>query len=220
MKIGVFDSGKGGAAVAQHLSTAFVDDDVMFVDDRSNVPYGSRTADEVQALTRKAITPLIDAGCNPIVIACNTATALAIDALREAFPDTNFVGIEPMVKPAAQHSRTKKIAVLATPATLKSHRYAQLKKRWADDCEVIEPDCSAWAALIENGAERDVPIESVIADLLKASVDGIVLGCTHYHWIRDRARNSAGNFATVYEPSQAIEMRISEIRSKAAERQQ
>lgn len=220
MKIGVFDSGKGGVAVAAYLREVFPDEAILFADDHAHVPYGTKTAQEIFALTDAAIQPLLSEGCNPIVIACNTATALAIERLRLAYPQTGFIGIEPMVKPAALHSKTKRIAVLATPATIGSTRYRELKARWARECVVIEPDCSTWATLIENGDQDTVQIESVVELLVAQSIDAIVLGCTHYHWLADRARTAARGKATVYEPSQAIALRVTEIRSKVAARLQ
>jgi len=208
MRIGVFDSGIGGKAVALRLQDLFPTDAVLSVNDHAHVPYGTRTDEEIVSLTDAALQPLFAAHCDVIVLACNTATAVAIDTLRERYPDTPFVGIEPMIKPAARLTKSHVIAVLATPGTLRSQRYRALKKKWAQDVTVIEPDCSRWAALIEDGHADVVPVEAACQQLLERNVDSIVLGCTHYHWLKERFMIAAEDRATIFEPSDAIGERI------------
>jgi glutamate racemase len=211
MKIGVFDSGIGGEAVAQQLQLLLPDAEVIAVNDRAHVPYGSRSADEIIRLTDAAIQPLFATNCDAIVIACNTATTVAIATLRERYPDTPFVGIEPMVKPAGAMTKTGHIAVFATPATLASDRYQSLKDTWDSGVIVDEPDCSTWAPLIEAGKSDEVPIESYIENVVNNGADVIVLGCTHYHWLKARAVEAAGDKAVILEPSDAISRRISSL---------
>ena len=208
MKIGVFDSGIGGKAVAEELQRLIPDAEVLYVSDSAHVPYGGRPQQEIIELTEAAIQPLLDAACDAIVIACNTATTNAIEALRQAHPAQHFVGLEPMVKPAAALTKTKTIAVLATPATLASERYAQLKNDWAADITVIEPDSASWASNIEHDAIEKIPLETTMSALKDNDVDVIVLGCTHYHWLKDRIEQLAGPTVTVLEPSNAIKERI------------
>jgi glutamate racemase len=113
-----------------------------------------------------------------------------------------------MVKPAAAITKSKIIAVLATPRTLQSDRYNELKQTWAKDITVLEPDCSGWAKLIEDGSSSRVQVEATIAGLLQENVDVIVLGCTHYHMIKERIVDAAGDSVTVLEPTDAIANRI------------
>lgn len=213
MKIGVFDSGIGGQAVADRLSELLLEADIICVNDHQHVPYGIRTAEEIISLTIAAVQPLIQAQCDAIVIACNTATTVAIAQLRIAYPSTNFIGIEPMIKPASELTRTKTIAVLATSATLASGQYSELKATWAQGIAVIEPDCASWAALIEAGQSNQVPIEETVNDAITNGADVIVLACTHYHWLKERAEDAAASRATVLEPSDAISNRILTILS-------
>jgi len=208
MKIGVFDSGIGGQAVADRLSELLPEADIICINDHQHVPYGTRTAGDIIALTTAAIVPLIQANCDAIVIACNTATTVAIAQLRITYPTTHFIGIEPMIKPAAELTRTKTIAVLATSATLASPQYAALKATWASSMAVIEPDCASWATLIETGQSDQVPIEETVTDAITNGADVIVLACTHYHWLKERAEDAAASRATVLEPSDAISNRI------------
>jgi glutamate racemase len=211
MKIGVFDSGIGGKAVAERLQELIPSAEIMFVDDHDHVPYGTRLDNEILDLTTAAIQPLLQEKCDAIVIACNTATTVAITHLREKYPETKFVGIEPMIKPAAALTKSRHIAVLATPATLRSERYNELKAKWAPGLTLYEPDCASWAELIEAGKTDDIPLESTIHDLLLKEVDVIVLACTHYHWLKPRIENLVDNKATILEPSDAISRRVIDL---------
>jgi len=207
MRIGVFDSGIGGEAVAAELRKLIPKAEVIVVNDHKHMPYGNRQPDEIIRLTHNAIKPLVESGCSAIVIACNTATTVAISSLRKIYPDMNFIGIEPMVKPASLLTKTNVIAVCATPGTLKSNKYLELKNFWAKDIRVIEPDCGDWAELIENGELNKIDIDSVVKSLLSKKVDVIVLGCTHYHWLKDRIVNATGPDITLLEPSDAVASR-------------
>lgn len=210
MRIGVFDSGIGGEAVANRIRLMLPMADVVSINDHKNVPYGSKTPDEIISLTKLAIKPLIDFNCDVIVIACNTATTIAISTLRQYFPDQHFIGIEPMIKPATLATKTKRIAVFATPGTLNSNRYHELKNKWAKGVTVIEPDCSDWAELIEQGKPNQIDIKNLVTTLKKEKVDVIVLGCTHYHWLKQRITDSAPD-VKIMEPSDAIVDRIKSL---------
>jgi glutamate racemase len=212
-KIGVFDSGIGGKSVAEKLERLFPDAEILFVNDSKHVPYGSHRPSQIAKLTEEAIQPLIEAKCDAIVIACNTATTNAIGELRKNHPDMHFVGIEPMVKPAAKLTKTHVIGVLATPATLHSHRYRQLKLQWAPRTTVIEPDCRQWADMIERGESERIDIQSTVNELLRWNADVIVLGCTHYHWLKERIERAAGPHVKVLEPSDAIGARLDSLLS-------
>lgn len=214
MKIGVFDSGLGGKYVAQRLADIFPDDQIIYANDRDNLPYGDKTAAQLRQLTAVAIQPLLDADCQAIVIACNSATTNAIDWLRQKFPDTFFVGIEPMIKPASQLTKTGKIAICATPATLASSNYADLKLKYASGIEVVEPDCSSWATLIENNQADLIDVETTAMQLGDQGCDVIVLGCTHYHYLKNRFQASLPT-AIILEPTDAIAERIASQLIKA-----
>lgn len=209
MKIGVFDSGIGGEAVAQALTVAFPSADILTVNDREHVPYGDRTPDEVRTLTERAIRPLL--GRDVIVIACNTATTLALPCLRETHPQQKFIGIEPMIKPAAMLTQSGVICVCATPATLASERYNELKSNFASNHTVIEPDCSQWASMIEQNTMTEQHIRDTISPALELGADVIVLGCTHYHWIKELVQRVAKHRAAVLEPSEAIAQRVGQM---------
>jgi len=207
MRIGVFDSGIGGEAVAASLALSIPDAIITTVNDKAHVPYGNRDQQDIINLTNLALQPLLG-NQDIIVIACNSATAAAIEWLRATYPDQIFVGLEPMVKPAVEQSRTGIIAVCATPATLASQRYTTLKKKYLDDTICLEPNCRNWASMIESSTIDRSIIEIEIDDVLQSGADVIVLACTHYHWIRSLIEEIVKGRATVLDPSEAIANRI------------
>lgn len=211
MQIGIFDSGIGGEAVAERLREYLPSATIFTTNDSGNLPYGDKSLEEIRRLTDSAIQPLI--GSDVIVIACNSATAAAIEFLRDKYPEQIFIGLEPMIKPAASISETRVIGVCATPATLSSDRYNRLIEKYADGVIVVEPDCSSWAAMIENNQVNDDEIKATIRSMVLQRVDVIVLGCTHYHWIKESIEKHAGADASVLEPSKAISQRIKHLLS-------
>ncbi|MGV9001518.1 MAG: glutamate racemase [Candidatus Saccharimonadaceae bacterium] len=210
MKIGVFDSGIGGKAIADTLENDYPAAEVIYVNDHKNVPYGNRSQAEIIELTDSAIQPLIDEACDVIVLACNTATAAAIETLRDKYPSTPFIGLEPMVKSAAEQTKTGIVAICATPFTLKSSRYTKLKNEYARNITVLEPDCSDWAYQIEHSRTDDLKIADLINEVCDSGADVIVLACTHYHWIKEDIIKISNGRAIVIDPSEAISRRVKE----------
>lgn len=185
--IGVFDSGIGGlsvlAAIARTLPTA----DLIYLADTAHVPYGPKSDAFIQGRVLAIGHHLAGQGCGLIVVACNTATAAAVQALRAALPQVPVVGVEPGVKPAAKSSRTQRIAVLATESTARSERLARLIRTHASGVEVLIEPCPGWATRVET---RDVhspeflaEMQEKVARLLAAGADRLVLGCTHYTFL-------------------------------------
>lgn len=211
MKLGVFDSGIGGQAVAEALASTFPLAEIMTVNDHEHVPYGDKTPSEVRERTDAAIQPLLEARCDVIILACNTATALSIETLRSKYPGQKFIGIEPMIKTAADLTKSGIVAVCATPATLASERYLTLVKKHARHLEIIEPDCSQWAYWIENNQLNQAHIAEIINNVCARGADVIVLGCTHYHWIKELIIELAAGRAEVIEPSEAIGRRVAQL---------
>lgn len=207
--IGVFDSGKGGHFVAQKLQKLLPDHMFRVVDDHEHVPYGDRSEREIIALTDAAIQPLLEKTAI-IVIACNTATAVAIDSLRETYPDHQFIGYEPMIKPIS--TMTDHGIVLATGATRKSSRYQILKRAYAGDIRIDEPDTTGWAAMIERGETDEIDF-SEVAERIDEGANVISLSCTHYLAIEERLQ-AAFPQVTVIEPTEAIAGRIKTIISR------
>ena len=202
MKIGVFDSGVGGQSVANAIQKEIPELEILVREDREHVPYGSRPPEEILGFVGPIFESMIDEGCQVIVVACNTVTTTLITKLREKF-EIPLVAIEPMVKPAAETTKSGVIAVCATPATLASPRYAWLKQEYAAGVKVLEPDCNDWALMIEDEQVNREKIEARIKEVLVAGADVIVLACTHYHWIEAEIRELAAGSATVIQPEEA-----------------
>lgn len=209
MHIGVFDSGIGGKSIADALGQAYPGARISYVHDSEHMPYGDRSAPDVQHLTETAILGLL--GCDVIIIACNTATAVAIEYLRKRYPEQLFIGLEPMVKPAVNRTNTGMITICATPATLASKRYYKLKETYAHGIQIYEPDCSDWARMIEHNQIDDRKIAHMVEESRNLNSDVVVLACTHYHWIRSRIEQLAGPNVTVLDPSAAIVSRVAEL---------
>lgn len=203
-KIGVFDSGVGGQAVVNAIRAAMPEVELEYAEDKKNVPYGSKTPDELFNLVLPILNRLSISGCEVIVIACNSVTTTIIDKLR-AHMTIPLIGMEPMIKPAAEQTQSGVIAVCATPATLASSRYAWLKATYANGLRVLEPNCSDWAFMIESNRIDHEKIAGRIRDVCQNKADIIVLGCTHYHWIETEIQKVADEFdAKVIQPEQPV----------------
>ena len=209
MKVGVFDSGIGGLSVARSIERAFPSADVIYVHDAEHMPYGTKTVEEIYNCALPKIKQLYESSCDIIVLACNTVT-MTNQARFEAEFDVPFVGLRPMVKPAAKTTKSKKIIVCATPATLASGRYQSIKQDYANGVHAYEPDCADWAMLIEANIITEERIRQSIEPGIAAGADVIVLACTHYHWIEQHIRRLAGPNITVLQPEMAV---IETIRS-------
>jgi glutamate racemase len=209
MKIGVFDSGKGGLNILRSLRARFRQHHFVYACDTEHMPYGSKSPAEINRLVGKAIQPLIES-CQIIVLACNTATTVAIDNLRRQHPDIKFIGLEPMVRPAASLTKNGVIAVCATPATLRSPNYQKLKTAHAAGVKVLEPDCSQWAELVETGRKHQIDLRRTAQQLAEQNCDVIVLGCTHYHSLKPALRRLLPR-VKILEPSDAIAERLDSL---------
>lgn len=185
--IGVFDSGLGGLSVLGALADTCPAADLIYAADTAHVPYGNKTPEQIRARVLAMGQALVQQGCTTLVVACNTATAEAIDALRAAHPNIPIVGVEPGIKPAAINTQSGQIAVLATAATAKSQRLAQLIARHAPDKVVHVIPCHGWATEVEalnlNAPAIIQEIECDLLPLIRQGVDQVVLGCTHYDFL-------------------------------------
>lgn len=185
--IGVFDSGLGGLSVLAAIAHELPKANLTYLADTAHVPYGDKPDSFITGRVLAIGNHLADQGCELIVVACNTATTTAIQALRDHLPHIPIVGVEPGVKPAAQGSLTRKIAVLATENTARSKRLAHLIETHASHARVEVVPCPGWATHVET-LQPDTPafrseIAQKIEPLLAAGVDRIVLGCTHYAFL-------------------------------------
>lgn len=211
MKIGVFDSGIGGLSVVKAIRKAFPGSEVVFVTDEKNFPYATKTPEQIWQGIVPLFEGLVELKVDVIVIACNTVSTTLSGRLRELFPDMPFIALDPMVKPAAGQTKSGVIAVCATPTTLASERYQELKHEYAQGLTVVEPDCSDWSYLIENNQMNEAKIQAELQAAFDAGADVIVLACTHYHWIESEIKRLAQGQAQVLQPEEAIIQQLTQV---------
>ena len=181
--VGVFDSGVGGLTVLGCLVAELPHERFVFFGDSAHAPYGDKPPEEVLELSRRIAASLVNEGAKALVIACNTATSVAAQALRTEYPTIPVIGVEPALKPATLAPQHRRILVMATAATLRLGKFQRLEDRWGADSEVIEVPCVGLADLIEKGD----PASPAIHELLeRGKVDSVVLGCTHYPLVREQ----------------------------------
>jgi glutamate racemase len=188
--IGIFDSGVGGLTVLRHIRDELPDEHLLYFADSGYAPYGDRTEADIVERSLTIARFLLAQGAKALVVACNTATAAAIVALRAQYPALILVGIEPGLKPAAEQSRSKHVGVMATRATLASAKFIALRDQLdqAFDVRFHNAACSGLADLIEQGALRSAPTAQLVQGhlrlLLAEQIDTLVLGCTHYPFVQ------------------------------------
>ncbi|MCB1724464.1 MAG: glutamate racemase [Chromatiaceae bacterium] len=205
--IGFFDSGVGGLSVLRHAVAEVGRAPLLYVADSAYAPYGDRDRAHVLARSRLITRFLIEQGAAAVVVACNTATAVAVEALRAEF-DVPIIGMEPALKPAARHSRSGTVAVLATAGTLRSERYARLVSDHGRQIDVLQCPCRHWVEAVEAG-ELDSPrvydlINAELRPLQAAGVDSYVLGCTHFPFLVPAIRHVLGDAAALFDPGAAV----------------
>jgi glutamate racemase len=206
--IGVFDSGVGGLSILRQLRVLLPAEEVLFFADQAHVPYGPRPLDEVRRFSIGIARFLMDQGAKLVVVACNTASAAALQTLRSTFPATPFVGMEPAVKPAAEQTRTRTVGVLATPATFQGALFASVVERFAQGVRVIPQTLPGLVERIEagdlGGAETQRIVQAGVGPLVAQGADTLVLACTHYPFVIPAIAEAAGPGVQVIDPSQAV----------------
>lgn len=203
--IGIFDSGVGGLSIFKELQRFLPNESFVYLADSKNAPYGEKTPKEVIQLCVKNTDFLLQQGCKLIVVACNTATTNAIQVLREKYKHP-FIGIEPATKPAALNTKTGKIGVLATKGTLNSSFFLNTSTPFRKHLDIIEVEGIGLVSLIEQGkiAETKPLLEKYIAQMLQRNVDHIVLGCTHYPFLRPIIETIVPTNVTVIDSGEAV----------------
>ena len=183
--IGLFDSGVGGTSIWKEVHALLPNESTIYLADSKNAPYGQKTQEEIIELSKKNTAFLLENNCKLIIVACNTATTNAIKVLRATY-DIPFIGIEPAIKPAALHSKTQKIGILATQGTLNSELFHQTVALYSD-VKVVEQIGFDLVTLIENGEMHSKRMTQLLNDYLlpmvAQDIDYLVLGCTHYPYL-------------------------------------
>ena len=224
--VGFFDSGLGGLCILDAFKTLCPHESTIYIADSKNCPYGNKPAAEIVKLAGSNTRRLLRRGCKMVVVACNTATAAAIDFLRERHPEVPFIGIEPAVKPAALRSKTGVVGVLATAGTFGGRLYNETKAKFAKDVTVIATVADEFVEIVESlrvnlesvrvGSTLEDPkltlddpkvvavVRARIEPLLKAGCDKIVLGCTHFPHLKPLIEKICDGRAEVIDPSDAV----------------
>jgi glutamate racemase len=213
--IGIFDSGIGGLTVLRAIHQLLPDEPLLYLADQAHVPYGPRRLEEVRHFSEVITRYLLDRGARLVVVACNTASAAALKYLRSTFPDVPFVGMEPAVKPAAEHTRSSVVGVLATPATFQGELYASVVERFGQGVKLLQHTCPGLVAQIESGAlessETRRILEEALRPMLEQGIDTVVLGCTHYPFVIPLIQQITGQGVRVIDPALAVARQVQHL---------
>ena len=201
LPIGVFDSGLGGISVLKELIALMPEEHYLYFGDSANAPYGTRTTEEVKLLTLNAAAMLYERGVKALVVACNTATAAAITQLREEYPNLIVVGIEPALKMATDRFPRGHVGIMATQVTLREEKLEHLVGRFPD-VTVEKIPAPGLVELVEQGKTQSEETEALLREILNPYVgrlDAIVLGCTHYPFVKDTVQKILGEGVEVLD---------------------
>lgn len=213
--VGVFDSGVGGLSVWREIARQLPHESTVYVADQAHLPYGPRPAEEVRRYAEAITSALLGRGCKAVVVACNTASAAALKSLRERHPDVPFVGMEPAVKPAALHSKSRVVGVMGTPGTLQGRMFALAVERFAAGLTLVNQPCAGLVEQIERGQLDTPATEALLRELLRpmlaAGADTIVLACTHYPFVAPLIRRLAGEHVQVIDPAPAVVKQLGRV---------
>jgi glutamate racemase len=213
--VGVFDSGVGGLSVLGEIHRLLPSESMLYVADCGHIPYGEKTADFIRERCVIMAEFFRAQGAKALVLACNTATVAGVADLRERYPDWPIVGMEPAVKPAAAATRSGVVGVLATTGTLQSAKFAALLDRFAADVQVITQPCPGLVELIETGDLTSPTIRhllhSYVEPLLAAGCDTIILGCTHYPFLKPLLREMVPASITLIDTGGAVARQLQRL---------
>ena len=218
--IGIFDSGVGGLSVFRERKKTLPDESYIYYSDNANCPYGEKPQEFIIKRAKEITEFLLSEGAEIIVVACNTATAIAVKTLREDYPAIRFIGMEPAIKPAAKMTRSGVVGVLATAGTLKSEKYLNHKQKYVDMVTFSEHVGEGFVQLVESGTvtgpEAEVTVANSVTPILNAGADVIVLGCTHYPFLLDTIHKVASDLypdrqIEIIDPAPAIARHLKEV---------
>ena len=219
--IGVFDSGVGGLSVLRELVRQLPHHDIVYFADEAHVPYGPRQMEEIRAFARAITAFLIEQGACVVVVACNAASAASLHQLREWF-EIPIVGMEPAVKPATERTRSRHVGVIATQATFQGELFARLLERFAQETAVHTQVCPGLVERVEAGLTDDPETEALLRaylqPVLDAGIDSLVLGCTHYPFLRPAIERVVGPAVEIIDPAPAVARQTAHVLERANRR--
>ena len=213
--IGVFDSGVGGLSVLREIRALLPNESLLYVADSGHVPYGEKSPEFIRERCRRIAAFLLERGAKALVLACNTATVAGVAELRELYPQLPVVGMEPAVKPAAAATRSGVVGVLATTGTLKSAKFAALLDRFASDVRVVTQPCPGLVERIEAGdldsEQTRVLLQGFVAPLLAQGCDTLILGCTHYPFIKPLLQTLVPDAVSLIDTGAAVARQLQRL---------
>ena len=213
--IGVFDSGVGGLWILKHLQDELPRYNYIFLGDQAHVPYGERQMEEIRDFSEEITKFLISKDCKIIIIACNTASATSLKYLREKYTDIIFIGMEPAIKPAVETTHTKKVGVLATPATFQGELYNSVVEKFANGVEIFKDTCPGLVGQIEkrefSSSETRTILEKALFPMIEKGIDTVVLGCTHYPFVIPLIKEIVGEKVSVIDPTGSVIKRVKSL---------
>ncbi len=218
--IGVYDSGLGGLSVWRELRRLLPGESLIYLGDGKNCPYGERPEAEIARLADAAVGHLVNLGCKLVVVACNTATAAAIEELRKRYSHLPIVGMEPAVKPACLHTRKRVVGVLATERSLDGELFRRTAARYGHDIEVVTAAGRGFVELVEQNREAspeaEATVRAALKEILARGADQIVLGCTHYPFLREVIERVVDNpDVALVDPAPAVARRVVQLLAEA-----
>lgn len=205
--IGFFDSGVGGISVLKEAIKVMPNENYIYFGDSKNAPYGVKSTEEIAKLSFDIVENLLDKGAKGIVVACNTATSAAVAKLRIAYPDLPIVGIEPALKPAVESKKTGKIIIMATPVTLAEGKFNRLVERLGGrrEDDIVPLPCPGLMEFVERGEVEGEALELYLKEKLNEykdeEISSIVLGCTHYPFVKETIKKVVGNEVNIIDGS-------------------
>ncbi len=217
--VGFFDSGVGGKCILNAFKRLCPDEETVYIADSRHCPYGNKSPEEIIRLSEACVKRLLKKRCKLIVVACNTATAAAIDYLRKKYPKMPFVGIEPAVKPAALKSKSGVVAVLATEGTFNGRLYRETSAKFAHNVTILASVADEFVTMVERGetkgAKALAAVKRRLEPLLAAGADHIVLGCTHFPHLKELMEKVVKGRATIVDPSEAVARQAKRLLEKS-----
>lgn len=213
--IGVFDSGVGGLTVAREIMRNLPNEDIIYFGDTARVPYGSKSKDNIIRYSRQIIHFLQTKGVKVIVIACNTASALALDVVKDEFEIPIIGVVEPGARAALAVTETKKIGVIGTEATVRSAMYEKIIQGIEPSVSVVAKACPLFVPLVEEGFKKhhvtDEIIDYYLSSFKESDIDALILGCTHYPLLRSKIRQYVGEKITLVNPAYETAMDLKQL---------
>lgn len=220
--VGIFDSGVGGLSVLRAIREQMPNESILYFGDQRHVPYGPRRLKQVREFSEAITRFLLAQNAKIIVVACNAASAAALTYLRQTFPKVSFVGMEPAVKPAAEHTETGVVGVLATPATFQGELFASVVERFASGVELLKSTCPGLVQQIELGDLNGPKTRGILGDalrpMLQRKIDTVVLACTHYPFVIPQIEQIVGPGVRVIDPAPAVARQVQRVLEKEGRR--